>query len=182
MEYIKEDLEQMLRDHPKNEAKLTEIKLKQVEYEELLKFAGTVYEDTEKEIIENMQLGGNSYDNIHSNTNKVTDKVSETAMNYHKEQIHVNKYDKEELKRKIEECKRQDEILDRKIVRVKNLLMQLSDEEEFVIRIFYMRNSKWDYVEKRYFNEFEKHKSIKQLQVYRDSAIESMLDIINTGI
>ena len=45
-----------------------------------------------------------------------------------------------------------------------------------------MRQSKWDYVEKMYFNEFEKYKSIKQLQTYRDNAIKRMLQIINVGM
>ena len=39
-----------------------------------LEYAGTVYEETENEIIENMQLAGQAYDSIHSNTNKISDK------------------------------------------------------------------------------------------------------------
>ena len=50
--YIKEDLEGMLRNHLKNEAKLTEIELKQEEYEERLEYAGTVYQDSKEEAIE----------------------------------------------------------------------------------------------------------------------------------
>ena len=91
MEYIKEDIETMLKEHLKNQAKLTEIELKKEEYETRLEYAGTVYEDTEEEIIENMQLSGQAYDSIHSNTNKISDKVSNTAMNYHKEEAHINK-------------------------------------------------------------------------------------------
>ena len=55
MEYIKEDIETMLKEHLKNQAKLTEIELKKEEYETRLEYAGTVYEDTEEEIIENMK-------------------------------------------------------------------------------------------------------------------------------
>ena len=54
--YIKEDVEIMLRNHKKNEAKLTEVQLKKEGYQEQLCYAGTVYEDTENEIIENMQV------------------------------------------------------------------------------------------------------------------------------
>lgn len=54
--FIKEELEVMLKEYPKNEAKLTEIKLKKEEYQERLSYAGTVHEDTDKEIIEEMQL------------------------------------------------------------------------------------------------------------------------------
>ena len=71
--------------------------------------------------------------------------------------------------------------LDKKIVRVENMLKQLSEDEEFVVRKYYMKKSKWNYVEKAYFDNFETHKSIKQLQAYRDKALDSMLDIINTG-
>lgn len=56
MKYIKEDIEIMLENHLKNQAKLTEIELKKEAYEKRLEYAGTVYEDTEKDVIENMQL------------------------------------------------------------------------------------------------------------------------------
>ena len=71
MKYIKEEVETMLKNHPKDEAKLTEIQLKLEEYNQRLEYAGTVYEDSENEIIESMQLAGQAYDSIHSNTNKV---------------------------------------------------------------------------------------------------------------
>ncbi len=179
MKYIKEDLERMLKEHLKNESKLTEVQLKKEEYEERLKYAGTVHEDTDEEIIENMQLAGQSYDSIHSNTNKISDKTFNTAMNYHREERHVNKEDRVFLEKKILECEAEEKRLDKEIVRVKNLLNQLSKDEEFVVTTYYMRKAKWDYVEREYFNEFEIHKSIKQLQTYRDNAIESMLDVLN---
>ena len=182
MEYIKEDIEKMLIDHKENEAKLTEIKLKKEEYQEELDYAGTVYEDTENEIIENMQLAGQGYDNIHSKTNKISDKVLITAMNYQKERIHINKKDRQYLERKISEFEVEEKKLNKKVVRIKNLLNRLTKEENFVITSYYFERSKWDYVEKEYFNEFEKHKSIKQLQAYRDNALQSMLNIINVGL
>lgn len=177
--YIKEDVEKMLREYPKNEAKKTEIQLKHEEYEERLSYAGTVYKDTEKEIIENMQLMGQAYDSIHSNTNKISDTTANTAMNYHKEEVHVNKEDRVFLERKILECEVEEKKLDKQIVRVRNLLNQLSADEEFVITTYYMKKAKWNYVEKEYFDNFEIHKSIKQLQTYRDNAIKGMLEVIN---
>lgn len=179
--FIKENLEKMLREHLKNQSKLTEIELKKAEYEVKLEYAGTVYEDTDKEVIENMQLSGQPYSGLHSNTNKISDKVSTTAMNYHKEKFHINKEDRVHLENKIKEFNNIKDELDKKIVRVENMLQQLSEDEEFVIRTYYMKKSKWDYVERAYFNKFEIHKSIKQLQNYRDNAIESMLDILNIG-
>lgn len=177
--YIKEDVEKMLREHLKNEAKKTEIQLKREEYEERLEYAGTVYEDTESEIIENMQLAGQAYDSIHSNTNKVSDTTVNTAMNYRKEEIHINKEDRVFLERKILECEAEEKRLDKQIVRVKNLLNQLSKDEEFVVTTYYMKKAKWDYVEREYFSNFEIHKSIKQLQTYRDNAFNNMLEVIN---
>ena len=44
-----------------------------------------------------------------------------------------------------------------------------------------MEKSKWDYVSQQYCIEFQKPKSINQLLNIRDSAIEVMLDTINTG-
>ena len=182
MEYIKEDAEKMLREHKENESKITEIDLKTEEYQQRLEYAGTVYEDTEKEVIENMQIAGQSYDSIHSNTNKISDKVLNTAMNYQKELHHINKEDRAYLISKLEELAKKKIQLNKKVVRVKNMMNPLTQEEKFVIETYYMNKAKWDYVEKAYFNEFEKYKSIKQLQTYRDNAIKRMLEIINTGI
>lgn len=180
--YIKEEVEVMLKEHKENEAKLTEIKLKEEEYQERYNYAGTVYEDSEKEVIENMQIAGQAYDSIHSNTNKITDKVLSTAMNYHKETKRINKEDREYLGRKLEEFKKEENALNKKVVRVKNLLNRITKEERFVIELYYLDNAKWDYVEKEYFSEFERHKSIKQLQTYRDNALHKMLNIINVGL
>ena len=181
MQYIKEDIETMLKDHLKNQAKLTEIQLKKEEYEKRLEYAGTVYEETENEIIENMQLAGRAYDSIHSNTNKVSDKVLNTAINYHREERHINKEDRQFLQTKLEELNKLKEDLDKKIVRVENMINQLSTEEKFVIKIYYMEKSKWDYVSQQYCMEFQKPKSINQLLNIRDTAIKSMLDVLNIG-
>ena len=181
MQYIKEELEKMLREHLKNEAKLIEIQLKKEEYEERLRYSGTVYEETQDEIIESMQLSGQAYDSIHSKTNKISDTTADTAMSYHKQMHHINKEDRFYLERKIIECQEEENKLNKIVVRVKNLLDQATTEERFVIEAYYLKKCKWDYIEKEYFNEFERHKSIKQLQTYRDTAIENMLDIINTG-
>lgn len=181
MQYIKEDVETMLKDHLKNQAKLTEIQLKKEEYEKRLEYAGTVYEETENEIIENMQLAGQAYDSIHSNTNKVSDKVLNTVMNYHREERHINKEDRQFLQTKLEELNKLKDELDKKIVRVENMINQLSAEEKFVIKIYYMEKSKWDYVSQQYCMEFQKPKSINQLLNIRDTAIKSMLDVLNIG-
>ena len=102
MRYIKEDIEKMLREHNKNQAKLIEVQIKKEGYEKRLEYAGTVDQETSEEIIESMQLSGQAYDVIHSNTNKITDTTANTAMNYHKEINHINKEDRSFLKRKIE--------------------------------------------------------------------------------
>lgn len=59
------------------------------------------------------------------------------------------------------------------------MLEQLTEDEKFIIRTYYMKKSKWDYVERQYYTNFEVHKSIKQLQTYRDNALQSMLEILN---
>ena len=111
--YIKEDVEIMLRNHKKNEAKLTEVQLKKEGYQEQLCYAGTVYEDTENEIIENMQVAGQAYDSIHSNTNKISDKVSNTVANYKNELNHINKFDRQYINSKIIECEAEENILNK---------------------------------------------------------------------
>ena len=91
MQYIKEDVETMLKNHLKNEAKLTEIKLKQEEYEERLQYAGTVYQDSKEDVIEGMQLSGQVISDIpRSNTNKISNTVYNTVVGYNKEINHIN--------------------------------------------------------------------------------------------
>ena len=181
MEYIKEDVEVMLRNHKKDEAKLTEIQIKKDECQEELNYAGTVYEDTEKEVIENMQLAGQAYDSIHSNTNKISDKVSNTAINYSKEITYINKKDRKHLESKIAQYETEESILNKKIVRVKNLLTILSDKQRFIINEFYINSEKgdWKKVSKQYQNTFPKDLTIKQLQNIRDVAIKDMLEVLN---
>lgn len=180
MKYIKEELETMLRNHRKNEAKLTELEIKQEEYEERLLYAGTVYQDSKEDVIEAMQLSGQVISDMpRGNTNKVSDSIYNTVVGYNREINYINKEDREFLENKIDLCKKEKAKLDKAIVRVNNLLNQLSSEEEFIIESYYMKKSKWDYVANEYFEEFQKPKSINQLLNIRDNAIESMLDILN---
>lgn len=86
------------------------------------------------------------------------------------------------MSRKLREFEEEKERLNKRVVRVKNMLNRITKEEKFVITEFYFERSKWDYIEKTYFEEFEKHKSIKQLQTYRDNALNQMLNIINIGL
>ena len=181
MKYIKEDVEKLLKEHPKDQAKLTEVELKIEEYQTRLEYAGTVNEETDEEVIQSMQLKGQSCDSISSNTNKISDTTATTAINYSKEKLHINVEDREFLKRKIKELCEIKDSLDKKIVRVKNLVNQLSIEESFIIKIYYMQKAKWDYVSQQYCVEFQKPKSINQLLNIRDNAIKNMLDILNTG-
>lgn len=181
MKYIKDDLEKMLREHLKNEAKLTEIQLKKEEYIERLEYAGTVHEDTAEEVIESMQLSGQAFDGIHSNTNKISDTTASTAMNYHKEERYINKADRAYLERKILECETEEKRLDKIIVRVKNLLTILSQKQKFIITEFYINSEKgdWKKVTKLYKNNFPQELSIKQMQNIRDVAIKDMLEVLN---
>lgn len=182
MKYIKEDIEAMLKDYKIDEAKLTELQLKEEEYQERLYYAGTVYQDSKDEIIENMQLAGQGYDCIHSNTNKISDKTSSTALNYEKEEEHINKEDRQFLEKKIAEIQIERTQLNKKIVRVKNMLNALNTEQKFIITSYYLEKSKWDYVSKQYFEEYNKPKSINQLLNIRDIAIDVMLNIVNTAV
>ncbi|MCI8362256.1 MAG: hypothetical protein HFJ41_03860 [Clostridia bacterium] len=182
MQYIKEDIENMLKEHKQNEGKLFEIELKIDEYQNRLDYAGTVYEDTEKEVIENMQLAGQPYDSIHSNTNKISDKVANTALNYEKEQYHINKEDRTFLENEIVRLNEEKNILNKKIVRVKNWLDKINEKEEFVLKEFYINNKgkDWNKVVDEY-NEKYKKKTLtdRQLRTIRDKAIQNVLKIVN---
>lgn len=182
MTYIKEDIERMLKEHLKNQAKLTEIEIKKEEYQARLEYAGTIYStDDDNEIIQSMQLSAQTYDNIHSYTNRISDKTSDTAINYQSQKFHVNKEDRQYLENRLAELDNLKEELDKKIVRINNLINQLSSEEKFIINTYYMEKSTWDYVSQQYCAEFQKPKSINQLLNIRKVAIESMLEILNTG-
>jgi ribosomal protein L11 methylase PrmA len=86
-------------------------------------------------------------------------------MNYNKEIIYINKEDRSFLERKIQLLEEEKDALDKVIVRVKNMINPLSKEEKFVIKVYYMDKSKWDYVEKEYFKEFEKYKTAKNIGI-----------------
>lgn len=181
MKYIKEDVEKMLINHKENEGKLLEIEIKIEEYQQNLDYAGTVYEDTEKEVIENMQLAGQGYDNIHSNTNKISDKVSSTAINYKREQTHINKADRDFLENEIDRLKAEKEKIDKRIVRVKNWLDKINDRESFVLEEFYINNKgkNWGKVVEEYSKKFRKELTERQLRTTRDKAIQNVLKIVN---
>ncbi len=181
MKYIKEDIENMLVKHKENEGKLFEVELKLDEYNNRLKYAGTVYQDTEKEVIENMQLAGQPYDNLHSNTNKMSDKVSSTAINYKKEQNHINKEDRYYLETEIDRLNTEKDILDKKIARVKNWLDKINEREAFVLEEFYINNKgkNWNKVVKEYTKKYNKELTDRQLRTTKEKAIQNVLKIVN---
>lgn len=181
MTYIKENIETILINHKENEGKLLEIEIKIDEYQQRLDFAGTVYKDTEKEVIENMQLAGQSYDSIHSNTNKISDKVSSTAMNYKKEQTHINKEDRDFLETEIDRLKIEKEKINKKIARVKNWLDKVNEKESFVLEEFYINNKgkNWGKVVEGYSKKYGKELTERQLRTIRDKAIQNVLKIVN---
>ena len=185
MIYVKEELEKMLRKHKKNEARLTEVQLQKEEYQERLYYAGMVDEESDREIIEGMQLSGQAFDGIPSKTNKISDKTASTAMRYKNEMTHINKEDRVYLQRKIIECEAEEQVLNKKIVRVKNLLEALSEKQRFVINEFYILNPEnkgdWQKVEAEYNRNHSKPLMTKQLQNIRNVALKDMLEILNTN-
>lgn len=181
MTYIKEDVEKMLIGHKENEGKKTEIELKLDEYQQRLDYAGTVYEDTENEVIENMQIAGQPYDSIHSNTNKITDKVSSTAMNYQKELNYINKEDRDFLKSEINKLEVKKDLINKKVVRVKSWLDKLDDRESTILEEFYINNKgkNWDKAVKEYNKKANKELQKRQLVTIRDEGIKKILNIVN---
>ena len=61
-----------------------------------------------------MQLSEQPYDSIHSNTNKISDKVPSTAINYQKELKHINKEDREYINQRLKELEKNREELNKK--------------------------------------------------------------------
>ena len=181
MEYIKEDIEKMLIDHKEDEGRKVEIELKLDEYEQQLIYVGTVYEDTDKEVIENMQMAGQNYDSIYCNTNKISDKVSSTAINYKKELRYINKQDRAFLKSEINRLELEKEKINKKIVRVKNWLDKLDSREATILEEYYINNKgkNWDKAIKYYNKKEDKSLQKRQLKTIRDNAIEKILKMAN---
>lgn len=181
MKYIKEDIEKILIGHKEDEGKKIEIELQIESYQERLNYAGTVYQDTDVEIIEAMQLAGQDYNSVHSNTNKTTDKTASTAINYEKEKYHINREDIDYLQNKIQELEAEKDKVNKKVVRVKNWLDKITDEQNKVISLFYIENKgkKWDKVVKEYNFEYDKEMTERGLRKIRDKAIESILKMVN---
>lgn len=181
MKYIKEDVETMLIQHKENEGKLFEVELRMDEYTERLNYAGTVEEETKEEAIEGMQLSGHGYDNIPAKTNKNTDKTYNTAVNYKKEQVHINKEDRDYLERKLVELEQEKKELDKKIARVENWLDKVEEREAFVLKELYINNKgkNWKKVIEEYDNQYKKSLTERQLRTIRDKAIQTILKIVN---
>ena len=181
MQYIKEDIENMLMKHKENEGKKIEIEIKLYEYQKRLDYAGTVYEDTAEEVIENMQVTGRTYDSTPSKTNKISDKVLNTALNYKKEIKHINKEDRAFLNQEIQRLNAERENIDIKIARVKNWLDKINEKEAFVLEQLYINNQgkNWNKVIKTYEQEYEKTITERQLRTTRDKAIQHILKIVN---
>lgn len=181
MQYIKEDVEKMLIEHKENEGKLLEIELKIDEYENRLNYAGTVHQDTAREVIESMQLAGQTYDAIYSNTNKVSDKTANTAINYREELNHINRENRDFLIRELERLKEEKENINKKVVRVMNWLDKLEAREASILREFYINNKgkNWDRAVSSYNNNANKELQKRQLTNIRDEAVKKILKIIN---
>ena len=181
MEYIKEDVEKMLKEHKENEGRLFEVDLKIDEIKERLEYAGTVNEETKEEAIEGMQLSGHGYDNIPTKTNKTTDKTYNTAINYKKEQRHINREDRDYLERELQKLEQEKKELDKKIARVNNWLDKVEEREAFVLRELYINNKgkNWKKVIEEYDNQYKKSLTERQLRTTRDKAIQTILKIVN---
>lgn len=181
MNYIKEDIKTMLINHKENEGKIVEIELKIDEYQQRLQYAGTIYEDTDKEVIENMQLTPIPYNSIYGNTNKISDKVANTAINYEKETIHINKENIDFLNNEIDRLKHEKEKIYKKILRIKNWLEKIDERESFILTEFYINNKgkNWNKTLTEYNNYFTKELTDRQLKTIRDNAIQNILKIVN---
>ena len=182
MKYIKEDIVNLLKEYKSNEGKIFEIDLKLDNYRKDLELAGTVYEDTEDNTIESMQLSGQSYDIIHSNTNKKSDKLFSTSINYKSEVNHINKKDRTYLENQIVKLEDEREELNKKVARVKNWLDKVEYEKQCILKEFYINNKgkNWNKAVKEY-GQYENVKELqeRQLRTKCNEAIEDILKIVN---
>ncbi len=180
MQYIKEDIEKILIEHKEKEGQLLEINLKIEEYQERLDYAGTVHCDTDEEVIQSMQLGGQAYDSIHNNTNKISDTTANTAMKYNDEKMYINEEDRVHLQFEIIRLNEQKEELNKKIVRVKNWLDKIEEKQKCIIEEYYINNKgkNWERAVNEY-NKQQKELTERQLRVIRNKGIESILKIVN---
>jgi hypothetical protein len=180
LQYIKEDIEKILIEHKEKEGQLLEINLKIEEYQERLDYAGTVHCDTDEEVIQSMQLGGQAYDSIHNNTNKISDTTANTAMKYNDEKMYINEEDRVHLQFEIIRLNEQKEELNKKIVRVKNWLDKIEEKQKCIIEEYYINNKgkNWERAVNEY-NKQQKELTERQLRVIRNKGIESILKIVN---
>ena len=180
MKYIKEDIEKMLINHKENQGKLFEIELKLDEYKTRLEYAGTVYQDTENEVIENMQLAGQPYDSIHSNTNKVSDKVSSTAMKYKQEQVHINNEDRNHLEVEINKLTLDKEKINKRIARVINWLDKIEEKQKCIIEEYYINNKgrNWDRAVTEYNRQYTELTE-RRLRDIREEGLNNILKMVN---
>jgi F0F1-type ATP synthase alpha subunit len=182
MSYIKEDVESMLKEFKKDEAKLNEIEFKLESLEERIKYAGYVEESSDNETIESMQLGSKVCEIPSGKTNKISNVTEQVAMTYIREMVHINKEDVTRLEKEVAKYEEEKDRYSKQIARVQNLLGILNDRQRLVITEYYINNKKkdWDGVAKTYAQEYPgKDLSVKQLQNIRDIALNDMLEVLN---
>ena len=112
---------------------------------------------------------------------KISDKTFNTATNYQKEVIHINKENRDFLETEIDKLEVKKKIANRKIARVKIWLQKVNEEERFVLNEYYIENSgkNWSKVLDMYQIQFNIEKTQRALRIIRDKALEKILNITN---
>lgn len=63
--------------------------------------------------------------------------------------------------------------------KVDRMLEALNNEQNLIVKTYYMYEPKWNYVSTTYFEVYKESRTINQLKNIRDTALDIMLDVIN---
>lgn len=174
-----EDLEELLKNHLLNVAKLNEVTSKIKDLEDIKKLHNKTYKSSYNDVISSMQLNSALGGGIGGKTNKVSSKTEKVALTYKSNAKYTNKIDKIALERDLNRYRALEIEFTAKVKKVNNLLSVLNNKERFVIEQFYMYcNKSWEYVSEMFAGKYKSAIGERQLRRYKDTGMNKMLEVL----
>lgn len=178
--YEKYDIEEMLKSYLLSKSQLEELESKIEKNNILLKYNGTEFEESEAEAIEAMTLKSSTISDIpKSKTNKKTDITANIALTYKEKLKYTNKADKIKLINENVRYNEKAEPLRDLVEKVERMLRALNNEQKLIVKSYYMFEQKWNYVSITYTDAYKTPITINQLKNIRNTAMQTMLKVIN---
>jgi hypothetical protein len=170
------ELEDLLRSHLENKAKINIKKDKIKSLEKLLEYQHSHSQQTHDDVIEELSLHAVTISDMPvDRPNNIRSTTERAALHYKDKHYYRNNYDIEEIKSRIGAVQAEIDVLEGLARQVEILISSLKYEERFIIENYYIEGLKWTQVETFYYDKFRQHRHIGSLQQKRDEALTKML-------